>query len=286
MAGTGIRRAPKQHIAARRVVTVAGLGVALPVIGAISASAVGTYTVKKGDTLSGIAEDHGYGADWQRLYQANRSTVGGNPDLILPGQALSLDPGSSPTAAASAAGRHLVTYTVESGDTLSKIATHYGVPGGWRTLYADNKAAVGPNPGSLRVGTELKVDTQHRATARPATAAKPTRTAAPATTATRVSVPTTVAGIQAAARSLVPSGQFSCFSSIVQRESGWNPRATNPSSGAYGLMQALPGSRMASVGADWRTNPLTQLKWGLNYMNERYGSPCQAWNFWQAHNWY
>ncbi|QKW18313.1 transglycosylase SLT domain-containing protein [Kitasatospora sp. NA04385] len=80
--------------------------------------------------------------------------------------------------------------------------------------------------------------------------------------------------------------QFQCFSQIVKRESGWNYTATNASSGAYGLVQALPGSKMASAGADWRTNPATQIKWGLSYMNSRYGSPCGAWSFWQAHNWY
>ncbi|GAA0680791.1 transglycosylase SLT domain-containing protein [Kitasatospora atroaurantiaca] len=80
--------------------------------------------------------------------------------------------------------------------------------------------------------------------------------------------------------------QFQCFSQIVKRESGWDYTATNASSGAYGLVQALPGSKMASVGADWRTNPATQIKWGLNYMNSRYGSPCGAWSFWQSHHWY
>ncbi|GAB2773918.1 aggregation-promoting factor C-terminal-like domain-containing protein [Streptomyces daliensis] len=80
--------------------------------------------------------------------------------------------------------------------------------------------------------------------------------------------------------------QFQCFSNIVEHESGWNPRAQNASSGAYGLVQALPGSKMASAGSDWRTNPATQIKWGLGYMNDRYGSPCGAWSFWQANNWY
>ncbi|GAA0912674.1 transglycosylase SLT domain-containing protein [Streptomyces thermoalcalitolerans] len=96
----------------------------------------------------------------------------------------------------------------------------------------------------------------------------------------------TVAEVQAIARSIVPAGQFQCFSNIVNHESSWNYQATNPSSGAYGLVQALPGSKMASAGADWRTNPATQIKWGLNYMNERYGSPCGAWSFWQANHWY
>ncbi|MFD5623116.1 transglycosylase SLT domain-containing protein [Streptomyces yangpuensis] len=80
--------------------------------------------------------------------------------------------------------------------------------------------------------------------------------------------------------------QFAAFNNIVSRESGWNHTATNASSGAYGLVQALPASKMASAGADWKTNPATQIKWGLDYMNERYGSPVGAWNFWQTHHWY
>ncbi|MGW2642556.1 aggregation-promoting factor C-terminal-like domain-containing protein [Streptomyces sp. NPDC001348] len=92
----------------------------------------------------------------------------------------------------------------------------------------------------------------------------------------------TVAQVQAMARQIVPAGQFQCFSNIVDHESTWNYKAVNPSSGAYGLVQALPGSKMSSVGADWQTNPATQIKWGLNYMNVRYGSPCDAWSYWQA----
>ncbi|MEU1592951.1 transglycosylase SLT domain-containing protein [Streptomyces sp. NPDC005708] len=95
-----------------------------------------------------------------------------------------------------------------------------------------------------------------------------------------------VAQIQAMARQLVAADQFQCFSNIVDHESSWNYRAVNASSGAYGLFQALPGSKMSSVGADWQTNPATQIKWGLNYMNGRYGSPCGAWSFWQANHWY
>lgn len=96
----------------------------------------------------------------------------------------------------------------------------------------------------------------------------------------------TVAQIQAMAASMVPSGQFQCFSNIVDHESSWNYRAVNASSGAYGLFQALPGSKMSSVASDWQTNPATQIKWGLNYMDSRYGSPCEAWSFWQANHWY
>jgi hypothetical protein len=101
-----------------------------------------------------------------------------------------------------------------------------------------------------------------------------------------VSASYTIAQVQAMAKQIVGSGQYACFSNIVTRESGWNYTATNASSGAYGLVQALPGSKMSSVGADWRTNPATQIKWGLNYMNSRYGSPCGAWQFWQVNHYY
>ncbi|MFE6226538.1 MULTISPECIES: transglycosylase SLT domain-containing protein [unclassified Streptomyces] len=95
-----------------------------------------------------------------------------------------------------------------------------------------------------------------------------------------------VSEVKAMARQMIPASQFQCFSNIVDHESGWNYRAVNPSSGAYGLVQALPGSKMSSAGADWQTNPATQIKWGLSYMNGRYGSPCGAWSFWQANRWY
>jgi hypothetical protein len=94
-------------------------------------------------------------------------------------------------------------------------------------------------------------------------------------------------GAQAVAKKMIgDSRQYECFSKIVDHESDWNVSATNSSSGAYGLVQALPGNKMASAGADWKTNPATQIKWGLDYMNDRYGSPCDAWNFWQANGWY
>jgi len=96
----------------------------------------------------------------------------------------------------------------------------------------------------------------------------------------------TVSQIQAMAAQMVPSGQFQCFSNIVSHESGWNYHAVNASSGAYGLFQALPASKYSSAGSDWQTNPATQIKWGLNYMDSRYGSPCEAWSFWQANSWY
>lgn len=87
-------------------------------------------------------------------------------------------------------------------------------------------------------------------------------------------------------RSVLSATQYACLSNIISRESGWNPRARNPYSGAYGLPQALPGSKMASAGADWRTNGVTQIKWALRYVRSRYGSACGAWSFWRAHRYY
>lgn len=99
-------------------------------------------------------------------------------------------------------------------------------------------------------------------------------------------VGTSPSAVKELARSIVPAGQYAAFSNIISHESGWNIKATNASSGAYGLAQALPGGKMASAGADWRTNPATQISWALGYMNERYGSPNAAWSFWQTHHWY
>jgi hypothetical protein len=82
------------------------------------------------------------------------------------------------------------------------------------------------------------------------------------------------------------SGQFDCFNNIIMRESKWDINATNPSSGAYGIPQALPGSKMATIAGDWRTNPATQIIWGIEYMKDRYGSPCSAWGFKASHGWY
>jgi hypothetical protein len=103
-------------------------------------------------------------------------------------------------------------------------------------------------------------------------------------------VPTVASAADASPRAIaaqmVPADQLASFSQIISHESGWNVTATNPSSGSYGLGQALPASKMASAGADWKTNPRTQIKWALDYMNTRYGSPNAAWTFWQNHHWY
>ena len=80
--------------------------------------------------------------------------------------------------------------------------------------------------------------------------------------------------------------QWDCLNNLWQKESGWSTRSSNSSGSAWGIPQALPGSKMKSAGTDWRTNPVTQIKWGIGYIDNRYGSACKAWGHWQSHNWY
>ena len=81
-------------------------------------------------------------------------------------------------------------------------------------------------------------------------------------------------------------GEYDCLVSLWKKESGWNIYAYNAGSGAYGIPQALPGSKMASAGADWADNPATQITWGLGYISGRYGTPCGAWGASQSKGWY
>ncbi len=79
---------------------------------------------------------------------------------------------------------------------------------------------------------------------------------------------------------------FGCIDAIWTQESGWNVHAANPTSSAYGIPQALPGSKMSSAGPDWQNNPVTQIKWGLGYIKERYGSACGAAAYKRSHGVY
>jgi hypothetical protein len=113
----------------------------------------------------------------------------------------------------------------------------------------------------------------------------------PASSAPLVSAPAPDPGsAQAIAYGLLSSYGFStdqwgCLDDLWQAESGWRYNAENPS-GAYGIPQALPGSKMASAGPDWQTDPTTQIKWGLGYIKGQYGTPCNAWSHEEADGWY
>ncbi|MCU1559195.1 phospholipase [Mycetocola sp.] len=125
--------------------------------------------------------------------------------------------------------------------------------------------------------------------AKAAAAAQATAEAQAAESRTNANTPD---GARAVAASLAASkygwgsGEFSCLNKLWQKESGWSYTAYNASSGATGIPQALPGSKMASAGSDWKTNAATQIAWGLNYIKSVYGSPCSAWSHSQSVNWY
>ena len=80
--------------------------------------------------------------------------------------------------------------------------------------------------------------------------------------------------------------EFSCLNSLWTKESNWNYKARNRNSGAHGIPQALPADKMSVVGTDWRTNPVTQIRWGLRYITIRYDTPCKAWSFFKSKRYY
>jgi hypothetical protein len=121
-----------------------------------------------------------------------------------------------------------------------------------------------------------------------ADAPKPKPATAPATRTDPAPAPATPKGIaqtMVAARGW-SSSQWTCLEKLWTRESHFRVNATNATSGAYGIPQALPAEKMAVAGADWRTNPRTQIRWGLDYITDRYENPCGAWKFWRHHSWY
>ena len=116
--------------------------------------------------------------------------------------------------------------------------------------------------------------------------------AAAAAQAAALAAANTPDGARAVARDMAASqygwgaDQFQCLDKLWMKESGWSYTAFNASSGATGIPQSLPGSKMATAGADWQTNAATQIKWGLGYIKGSYGTPCSAWSHSQSMNWY
>lgn len=122
------------------------------------------------------------------------------------------------------------------------------------------------------------------AKARPARAASSPR---PQAARAPANVPANAALGQSLATARGWSGnEWDCLYALWQSESGWSQYADNPRSSAYGIPQALPGSKMATAGADWQHNAETQIRWGLGYIASRYGTPCKAWQHKKARNWY
>ncbi len=280
----GRHRRPTRNLA---VAAVARPAVVLAAAAAVSFGMMapaqahtGEHTVRSGDTLSKLAAGHG--ASWRTIYADNRDTIGPNPNVLRIGQVLTIGgSGSTPSSPSPSGG-----YVVRAGDTLSTIAARHGTT--WQQLHAANREVIGSNPNVLRVGQRLVTSGAASPAPAPSPAAVPS--AAPEHASRGSDRPgggdaRTIALTMVANRGW-SSGQFTCLDNLWTRESNWNPSADNPTSSAYGIPQALPGSKMASAGADWRTNPATQISWGLGYIADRYGDPCGAWNHFQESNWY
>ncbi len=276
---TGRHRRPIRKLAvaavARPAVVVATAATVVSLAVAAPAQAhSGDHTVRSGDTLSELAASHG--SSWRTIYANNRGTIGSDPNVLRVGQVLSIRGAGSGPSSPGASG----AYVVRAGDTLSRIAARHGTT--WQQLHAANREVIGSDPDVLRVGQRLVLGSA--AAPAPAPGPAPER-------ASRGSERSGEGDARTIARTMVTargwsSGQFSCLDSLWTRESNWKTTADNPTSSAYGIPQALPGSKMASAGADWATNPATQIRWGLGYIADRYGDPCGAWNHFQARNWY
>ncbi|MHA7985158.1 aggregation-promoting factor C-terminal-like domain-containing protein [Rathayibacter sp. CAU 1779] len=152
---------------------------------------------------------------------------------------------------------------------------------------ADKAAAEAAAKAAAEAAAKAAAEAQAKAAADAAAAS----TSSSSSYSSTASVAVSPGSAQAIAKSMAAGSygwgddQFSCLVSLWNRESGWSTTAGNPS-GAYGIPQALPGSKMASAGPNWQTDASTQIAWGLGYINGSYGSPCAAWGHSQSTGWY
>lgn len=142
-----------------------------------------------------------------------------------------------------------------------------------------------------RVGEQARLESEARERAAAEAAAADSRGGGDGSGAPAPGVVVDPAAAKAYARGAVArygwgAGEYDCLVRLWTRESSWRADAYNASSGAYGIPQSLPGSKMAAAGADWRTNAATQIEWGLSYISDRYGAPCGAWAHSERFNWY
>lgn len=170
--------------------------------------------------------------------------------------------------------------TTEGVDGVTQVVSNVTTKNGTETAREEIARVVV----STKVDEVVAVGTKEPVAA-PASPAAPSAPAAAAAPAATDGSPRAIAAQMVSARGW-GADQMQCLDNLWTKESGWSVTADNPTSSAYGIPQALPGSKMASAGADWQTNPATQITWGLGYISDRYGTPCAAWGHSQANNWY
>jgi hypothetical protein len=148
------------------------------------------------------------------------------------------------------------------------------------TLTVDAKPAMA-NPTAILAAAQAASSASSTSTSTTSTTS--TSSTGGGTSVNTPAAPANPTGAEATGKQLLLSfgfdqtDQWACLYNLWMRESGWNVYAENTSSGAYGIPQSLPGDKMASVAADWQTNPTTQIEWGLGYIKAQYGTPCGAW---------
>lgn len=180
-----------------------------------------------------------------------------------------------------------LTLTPQGADQAKEIAAEAGATS-QRLVAARNQALTVQNVAEGKAQEAARVKAEKLAKARAEAAARAAREKA-----RKALIANAVADPKGAARALLPEfgfsdSQYGCLVNLWTGESNWNYKAWNASSGAGGIPQALPASKMASAGADWATNPVTQIRWGLGYIKNVYGTPCNAWSLWQSRypHWY
>ena len=184
-------------------------------------------------------------------------------------------------AAAAAVTLGVVAWPAEGEPRTAELAASQAVPEG------SSATLAGEAPSQVR--DDVLKKREHRKAAARAREAREQRERAARSASRTVSYdgdPQRLSAAMMSERYGWGSGEFSCLSSLWERESGWDVHASNPSSGAYGIPQALPGSKMSAFGADWQDNAVTQIEWGLSYINDSYGTPCGAWSTFQSQGWY
>jgi hypothetical protein len=275
-------RHPFSRPGRRRPATV-GAAVMLAVLGPVLASGPASASAASAPPASAPPASAAAGRD--RLLPgatlpAGQSLTAGHDVLAMQGNGnlVLTAPGNTPIWSSHTAGNKGATLTMQPGGNL--VIT---VPGG-RPLWS---AGTAQHPGSMLI---LQPDGDAVVTAPAGVPA-----AGAARRASKSSPPLwstgtyrqTYADIQLAAHGWKTSQarQFGCLDSIWMAESKWSELAGSPAS-AYGIPQASPGSKMAAAGPDWLTSPQTQIRWGEDYIQGQYGTPCQAWAYWQVHKSY
>jgi hypothetical protein len=240
----------------RRRRAAAGAAVLLAVLGPVPASGPARAAARGDRLLPG------------ETLQAGQSVTAGRDALTMQGDGnlVLIAPGSTPVWASHTAGNSGASLVMQPGGDLVIVA-----PGG-RALWS---AGTARHPGSMLI---LRPDGNLVVNAPDST--PPGSTTLWSTGTSRQ----TYADIQLAVHGWGrdQARQFGCLDDIWTRESKWNELAGNPA-GAYGIPQASPGAKMAAAGQDWLTDPRTQIRWGEDYIQGQYGTPCQAWAYWQGH---